>query len=155
MLVIDRNILEALSAKAKTAPRKRINLDLHYGAHDVLQRLLNAMEPDTYVRPHKHDTPDKREVFIVLEGSIAIVIFDDEGNIEKHVVLDREKGVYLAEIPPKKWHTLICLQENTVMYEIKDGPYDAYTDKHFAAWAPEENTPEAETYFARLIRLLK
>ena len=155
MKIIDHTILEELSTKAKRSERKRMNFDLHYGPHDVLQRLLNAMEPGTYVRPHKHDTPDKREVFIMLRGRMAVVIFDGNGRIENHAVLDNTEGKYLVEIPPKKWHTLICLQQNTVMYEIKDGPYDVATDKQFANWAPQENTAEAQEYLAEIIKLLK
>ena len=150
MIVIDTKTLENLSLKAKESPRKRINLNCHYGESDLLQRLLNAMEPSTYVRPHKHDNPDKREVFIILKGSIAAVIFDDNGNITDSTVMNRENGIFAVEIPPKTWHTLFSLEEGSVMYEVKDGPYNVNTDKQFADWAPEEGSDKAAGYLQEL-----
>jgi len=146
MIVIDTKILENLSLKAKETPRKRINLNYHSGDSDLLQRFLNAMEPSTYVRPHKHDNPDKREIFIVLRGTIAIVIFDDNGKITDYAMMNRKNGAYGVEIPSKTWHTLVSLEENSVLYEVKDGPYDVNTDKQFADWAPEENSDKAQKY---------
>lgn len=148
MQIIDKNTTKELSEKAKKTTRQRLNLNFHSGESDLLQRLLNAMEPSTYVRPHKHDEPDKREVFIILEGTIGIVVFDDQGKIIQQTTLNRDKGLYIAEIPPKTWHMLVSLETNSVMYEVKDGPYDEKTDKQFAPWAPEENSEKAETYLS-------
>jgi len=150
MIVIEAETLEKLSVKAKESKRKRINLNYHSGESDLLQRLLNAMEPSTYVRPHKHENPDKREVFIILQGSIAAVIFDDDGKITDYSIMKREKGVFCVEVPPKTWHTLISLEENSVMYEFKDGPYDVITDKQFADWAPDENSCKAMEYLDKI-----
>ena len=150
MIIIDSKTLEDLSQKAKESKRKRINLNFHIGDSDLLQRFLNAMEPSTYVRPHKHENPDKREVFIILQGSIAIVIFDDYGKIADISELSKEKGVHAVEIPAKKWHTLVSLEEKTVLYEIKDGPYNVTTDKQFADWAPDEDSDKAVEYLEKI-----
>jgi len=154
MKIIDDKTLENLSQKAKKSNRKRINFNYHSGESDLLQRLLNALEPSTYIRPHKHDNPDKREVFIILKGSIAAVIFDDNGKITTYIVMNRENGIYAVEIPPKTWHTLFSLEENSVMYEVKDGPYNANTDKQFADWAPEEGSDKADGYLEELKKIV-
>lgn len=155
MKIIDDKILNELSQKAKESSRKRMNLNYHDGNPDLIQRMLNAMEPSTYVRPHKHENPDKREIFIALKGSFAIILFDDKGQITDYVFLDRNKGIYAIEIPPKKWHMIISLEENAVYYEIKDGPYDVLNDKHFAEWAPEEGSDKSLEYLERIKKLLK
>lgn len=146
MIVIDDKVLNELSAKAKASSRKRMNLNYHTEDSDLLQRLLNAMEPATYVRPHKHENPDKREIFIIIKGSFAIILFDDNGQIIDHSFLDRDKGIFAVEIPPKKWHMIISLEENAVYYELKDGPYDVLNDKQFAEWAPEEGSEGVRAY---------
>jgi len=151
MKIVDNKVLEALSAEAKASLRRRKNKDYHTGPEDLLQRLLNAIEPETYVRPHKHQNPDKREVFIILKGSAAIVSFDNAGNITGKAIISREQGVYVVEIPAGIWHTVISLENNTVYYEVKDGPYNPENDKTFASWAPEENTQAAVIYMG-LIR---
>ncbi|MGD0711098.1 MAG: WbuC family cupin fold metalloprotein [Bacteroidales bacterium] len=143
MIKATNDLLKSLSAEASTSVRKRKNHNFHSEESDPLQRMLNAVEPGSYVRPHKHINPDKREVFIILKGSMAIVEFDDKGAISDHIVLDAAKGNYAAEIIPASWHTVISLKEGSVYYEIKDGPYDPVTDKVFADWSPEEGSEDA------------
>ena len=40
-----------------------------------VQRMLNAVEPGSYVRPHRHVNPVKPEAFVVLRGSVLVVRF--------------------------------------------------------------------------------
>ena len=44
-MVIDKKILDELTAKAKENPRLRCNLDMRNSADDQSQRMLNALEP--------------------------------------------------------------------------------------------------------------
>jgi len=140
--ITDKLITE-LSKKAKTSIRKRYNYNFHKDRRDYLQRFLNAVKPDTYVRPHKHENPDKIEIFLILKGRVLILEFDDKGQIIDNLILDFEKGGKGVEIPPKTWHSIIVLEEDSVLYEIKEGPYVKETDKIFAKWSPEEGTRDA------------
>lgn len=151
MIKITDKLINQVSEKAKTAERKRCNHNFHLSAADPIQRFLNATEPGTYVRPHKHETPDKAEILIILQGSALIVEFDDIGNIIDHFKLDNRAGNRGIEIPPRKWHTFIALEEGTVLYEIKQGPFDPETDKVFAEWAPEEGTIQARELNKRIL----
>ncbi len=154
MQKIDQTIFEKLSQEARNSPRKRKNLNYHTCEADPLQRLLNAMEPGTYIRPHKHENPDKREVFIAFRGKLCVVEFDSEGNITDHTILDWAAGMPAVEIAEKTFHTVISLQSGSVAYEVKDGPYHPNDDKCFASWAPAEGTPESKIYLEELIQKL-
>lgn len=114
---------------------------LHTDDADPLHRMVNIMTPRTYVPPHKHENPDKREVFVCLKGKVAIVEFDERGAVLSHAVLTPTGPMFAVEIPVRTWHTLICLEDPTYLFEVKDGPYDPATDKHFA---PEWGPPETE-----------
>ena len=151
MKKIDTDLMDQLTYKARLSPRKRMNHNFHTGPEDTLQRLLNAMEPGTYVRPHKHEDPDKREVFFALRGKLCLVQFDGEGNITGHVVLSPGGQAVAAEIAERTFHTVISLEPGSIAYEAKDGPYNPIDDKNFAAWAPAENSPEAALYLQGLI----
>jgi cupin fold WbuC family metalloprotein len=131
-----------------------MNHNFHENPEDLLNRMLNAMEPGTYVCPHKHEAPDKREAFIILRGSFLIVKFDAGGNITDHIILNREKGNFGLEISPGTYHTLICLEPGSVLYELKDGPYDVTNDKQFAPWAPPEGTPQAQAFVQKILKEL-
>ena len=151
MIRIDTTLLDSVTGEARSLPRLRKNYNFHKEYSDTLQRLLNAMEPLSYIRPHKHEDPDKREVFFALRGRILIVEFDEAGNITDHQILDPVKGVYGTEISERTFHTIVSLESGTVAYEIKDGPYSPIDDKNFASWAPAEGSAEAVPYLRSLV----
>jgi cupin fold WbuC family metalloprotein len=144
MKIISDQTLSELSQKAALLPRRRLNLNFHEELSDPINRMLNAFELGTYIQPHKHENPDKREVFIVLRGSLLLVIFDDSGNPIDFILLDPAKGTHAIEIPAGVWHSVISLAQGTVVYEIKDGPYIQPLDKNFASWAPKEGDMDCE-----------
>jgi cupin fold WbuC family metalloprotein len=154
MIKINDQTIQPTIDKAQSSPRKRMNYNYHPELSDPLQRMLNAIEPGTYVQPHKHENPDKTEVFMVLKGKIAVLEFDDEGKVIDSIILDPQKGQYAAEIPPRTWHSIISLEKGSVAYEIKNGPYVQIEDKNFADWAPKEGDAEVEEYLQELISCL-
>jgi len=151
MIKINKTLLDSVSSEARSIPRKRKNYNFHKEYSDTLQRLLNAMEPMSYIQPHKHEDPDKREAFIALRGRILVVEFDELGNINDHIILDPLNGVYGAEIPERTFHTIVSLENGSVAYELKDGPYSPIDDKNFASWAPPEGSPDASPYLKDLL----
>jgi cupin fold WbuC family metalloprotein len=154
MTKIDSTFISGMITEAKNSARKRKNHNFHKVPEDTLQRMLHAMEPDTYIQPHKHENPDKREAFIILKGTVAVVQFDEEGNVQDHIIMNHGTGNFGVDIQPGTWHTLICLETESVVYEVKDGPYNPSDDKQFAGWAPEERDPDALIFNKKIIRLL-
>ena len=65
------------------------------------------------------------------------ILFDEEGNVTDKVNLNPDKGMYGIEIPPCIWHCIIVLEPNTVIYEIKQGPYAPLIPENLAPWAPD------------------
>jgi cupin fold WbuC family metalloprotein len=137
MVIIDKMLLDSISAQAVKNQRLRINYNFHQHLDDPLNRLLNAMEPGSYFPPHRHKNPDKEESFLVLRGSVLILIFDDEGSVISSTEVSPQKEVYGMEIDAGVWHSLIVLESNTVVYEVKKGPYVPLTPDNIAPWAPD------------------
>lgn len=150
MIKINTEFIDPLTERAKKSPRKRINFNFHSQADDLLQRMLHGMEPHTYVQPHKHENPDKVEAFFCLRGRVAVVEFDAEGVIIDSIVLDNATGNFGCEILPRTWHSIICLEPNSVVYEVKNGPYNPVDDKNFASWAPKEGDENAVDFLNRI-----
>lgn len=138
MIHIDHSIILPLIEQARASVRRRKNYNFHPTAADPMHRMLHAMEPDTYVQPHKHEDPAKREAFLVLKGRVVAIVYNQQGDITDWSVLDPQTGNYGMEVSPGEWHSLICLESGTVVYEVKDGPWDPSDDKFFASWAPKE-----------------
>ena len=155
MKLIDEKLLDETTQKAKQSPRLRMNYNFHETLDDPVNRLLNAMEPGTYLRPHRHLNPDKTEIFILLRGKAALFLFDDCGTMTNTFILDPRRGRYGGEIPAGVWHGLVVLSPETVIYEIKQGPYAPLTPDNMAPWAPAvENRQEAQAYIDKLSSMI-
>ncbi len=145
-------LLHAKAAQAKANPRLREIHVLHTGDEDTLQRMLNALQPGTYIRPHRHATPPKAEAVVVLQGRVAFVPFTEAGEPDEAnwALMDPRGDTFGVDYRAGLWHTFIALAPDSVMFEVKPGPYAATSDKDFAPWAPPEDTPEARHYLTWL-----
>ncbi|MBN1571051.1 MAG: WbuC family cupin fold metalloprotein [Acidobacteria bacterium] len=151
MMIINQQLVSNVADGAGSSARLRKNYNFHSDYADPVNRMLNALEPGTYIRPHKHESPDKCEVFIILTGKALAVRFDGAGEILDHAVLDHANGIYGIEFAPREWHTILSLAPGTVLYEVKPGPYAPIADKNFAPWAPAEGSPETAAYMKSLL----
>lgn len=134
---IDKRLLDETTERAKQSPRLRMNYNFHEELDDPVNRLLNAMEPGTYIRPHRHLNPNKDEIFLLLRGKAMLFLFDEEGNITEKLLLDPKAGSYGAEIQPGIWHCLLVMESETVIYEVKPGPFAPLHPENMAPWSPE------------------
>lgn len=135
--------LAGLARSAAAAPRRRVHLNLHDDLADPIQRVVIALEPGSYVRPHRH-AEGVWELFALLEGELAVLIFDAAGTVLQREEM-RSGGARLVQLPAGAWHSLVALAPGTVALEVKPGPYCPRGDKHFAAWAPREGEAGAAT----------
>jgi len=154
MIIINDELITAVTIKAKTSPRLRMNYNFHPQLDDPLQRMLNCLEPGTYIQPHKHENPDKCEAFILLKGKLMVIEFDNDGCVTSHALLEAGTGTYGAEIAPRVYHCIIALEPGSVVYEVKNGPYSPLDDKNFASWAPKEGKDGCQAYLERLLTQL-
>lgn len=151
MKLITEELLDSVSAQAKESMRLRMNYNFHDSMDSPIHRMLNALEPGTYLPPHRHKNPDKEEIYLILRGRLLAILFDEAGSVVEKVTLDPLKGVYGMEIPPCMWHCIVVLEPNTVIYEIKQGPYAPLTPENLAHWAPDATDKEGvETFIKRM-----
>lgn len=119
-MIIDKQLLDEVSAKAKTSKRLRMNYNLHDSLEARVQRLLNALEPGTVLPIHRHRHTS--ETYILLRGRIDVMFYDDLKNEIQRFKLAPSMGNYGIHIPKGQWHTLEVI-DSAVILEVKDGPY--------------------------------
>jgi cupin fold WbuC family metalloprotein len=145
MKCIDHALFEELCRKAERSPRRRTHHLLHDSHDEAVQRMIIALQPGTYFRPHRHGGP-KWELLLVLEGSAACISFDEWGRVSERT----EAGAHLhatgVEFPPGTWHSLVCLEPDTLIFECKPGPFVPIRPNEFAPWAPEEGAEGVADY---------
>ncbi len=141
---LTRSDLTELSRQAGAVPRRRLNRNLHR-MDDPVHRLLNAIEPGSWVRPHRHLDPPRSETVVVVAGALGVVVFDESGAVAEAVRLDAGGETFGVDLDAGTWHGLVALAPGTVFFETKPGPYVAPAPPDWAPWAPGEGEPEAAT----------
>ena len=153
VILIDQRLLDEVGGEARVSPRGRRNRNFHPADDYPANRLLNAIEPGSYVMPHRHLAPTKDESIIVLRGRLGLVTFADDGRPQRVQVLGPAEAACGVDLRHGTWHTVMALTSGTVFFEAKAGPYLALTAAERASWAPAEGDAAAPDYLAQLLRL--
>jgi cupin fold WbuC family metalloprotein len=152
--IIDENLLAELYQRAESNHRLRQNHNIHENLDDRSQRLLNAMAPGSYIRPHRHLLTPKPELFWAIAGRLALLVFSDTGAIEAAYILEPAGPVRAIEVPAGLWHTVVSMEKGSIFLEVKAGPYVPVAASDLAPWAPEPESQEAVVYLERLVHAL-
>lgn len=150
VVTLDTETLAKGLRASRESERKRMILPVQRTQEAEIQRLVNFLQPGTYIRPHCHPEPHASESVCLIQGKLEVLIFSAEGEIlERHLL--EEKGTRLIDLEPGTWHGMLVHGGDTVVFESKRGPYDAATDKKFAPWSPEEETRGVDEFLSQLL----
>ena len=141
-------LLSATSAAAKASPRQRKNHNFHRADSDLCHRLLNALEPQTYIPPHCHLDTSKAESIIILRGRVGVLFFSAQGEITEKCCIQPQSDCLGVDISPGTLHSLVALEPNSVFFEAKAGPYVPLSAAERAPWAPQEGDLDVVRYLA-------
>jgi cupin fold WbuC family metalloprotein len=155
MYILDDKMIDGLCHQADFSSRRRQHFNIHSSYQESCQRLLNAIQPNSYIPPHRHSVADKQELLVAIRGVFSLITFDDDGGLVQSVCFGTEKySEYLCtnvgvEIPSGTWHTVSAMQANSVLLEIKEGPFVANVSKEFALWAPQVGSSRVDSFMAK------
>ncbi|MCP4630807.1 MAG: cupin fold metalloprotein, WbuC family, partial [bacterium] len=90
------------------------------------------------------------EFALVLKGSFSLLLFDDAGVVTDRQIISAGSDSVGFQIQPNQWHTLVTLEDDSVFFEVKQGPYDPQVAAEFALWSPEEGAPEVAAFVGNL-----
>lgn len=152
MKLVTSGLMDELVKRAGESPRLRTNHNVHEDLSDPVQRLFVASRADSYFRPHRH--PEKWEFALVIKGRFDVLTFDDAGRVTERISVGPDADVIGFELPENTWHGWVPMEDGSVFFEVKQGPYDARTIAEFAPWSPEEGSEQAGAFASR-IRSLK
>lgn len=131
-MIITKEILDELSAKAKASERLRANLDLRNSAEDLSQRMLNALEPGIIMPIHRHR--GSSETCVCIRGHFEEYFYDSEGRLAETV--DMAPGGVVLNIEKGQWHSLKCLESGTILLECKNGKYEPLSEDEILSAQP-------------------
>ena len=149
--LLNEEIVQKGLKESRESSRKRIILPIHRKQEAPVQRMINFLQPGTYIRPHKHSMPHASESIVVLKGGILFFIFEKDGEVKKIFKLSDQLAENVIDFEPGVWHNFIVMEQDTILFEVKRGPYDDQTDNTFANWSPEEFSLESKRYLKELL----
>jgi len=153
MRIVDQNLLNEVTGLAIAAERRRKNRNFHISDESGCHRLLNAIEPESYIAPHRHLDPGKEESIVVVRGRLKCIRFDENGNPLEVLEMQPGGAVVAVDLAVGEFHSLVSLASGTIFFEAKAGPYRPLQPGERASWAPPEGSPEAAGYLAWMDRL--
>lgn len=144
--LVDRGAIAELKALASQNPSRRVRLCAHPNAEDLLHQMLIVQLKGAYIRPHKQ--LGKSKSFHMIEGDVAVVFFDDSGEVARTAELSasRENGAVFFRFPASVYHSLVPRSDSLVFFEVTTGPF-RQGDTIFAPWAPGYDLHEAASAY--------
>jgi cupin fold WbuC family metalloprotein len=143
--VIDDVMIRRMRDLALGSPDGRARLCLHHALSDPVQEMILALTSANCYPAHRHR--DKAESYHILEGDLAILIFDDAGRVtHRHLLSSAGPGSGKAlRIGPMLWHAVVALSPTVVFHETTSGPFQP-GGSEVAGFCPE-GAPERRAFF--------
>lgn len=130
---------------SKIQPEKLLHIivrknDMKPGREDIVDvnnfiqcSMLNMNEGKTF-KPHRHIWKERtrnviaQESWVVIQGSVKCIFYDLDNNIIAEPILYPGDASFTLE----GGHNYLTLEDNTLVYEYKTGPYEGQSmDKTF------------------------
>ncbi len=126
-MVINQSLLNQLTEQAKASPRLRMNYDLRNSKDDGSQRMLNAIEPGSPERIHRHQHTS--ETVVCIRGRVVEEFYDELERICTESVVLTPSGPNVAvNIPAGQWHSIRAVESGSVVMSCKDGKYEPMSE---------------------------
>ena len=132
---LDNELFDQILVQAKESPRRRMHYDLRTQAMceeswaDMSQRMLNVLMPDTVIPIHRHN--ETSETVIVCRGKVREEFYDSNGQKIAEFILEAGGECPGVQVPKGVYHTCVCLEPGSVIFEAKDRPYDPELTEEF------------------------
>ena len=132
---LDNELFDQILLQAKESPRLRMHMDLRTQAMeyepwtDMSQRILNVLMPDTVIPIQRHN--ETSETVIVCRGKVREEFYDSEGAKIAEFILEAGGECPGVQVPMGMYHTCVCLEPGSVIFEAKDRPYDSHRTEDF------------------------
>ena len=131
---LDSTLFDSILSDAIISVRKRMHFDLRTQAfeeqnEDLSQRMLNVLLPETVIPIHRHN--ETSETVIVCRGKVREEFYDSKGVKIEEFSLEAGGECPGVQVPKGVYHTCVCLEPGSVIFEAKDKPYDPVGTEEF------------------------
>lgn len=109
-----------------------MNYDLRNSEDDGSQRMLNAIEPGSPERIHRHQHTS--ETVVCLRGKVVEEFYDELERICTDSIVLTPNGPNVAvNISAGQWHSIRAVESGSVVLAVKDGAWEPLSDADILA----------------------
>ncbi len=144
---LSNDVLVKLSEQALAHQMKKARILLHGKSDHALHEMLITHSRGRYIRPHINESSAKS--FLVLEGEMMVLLFDDDGKVSDKYLLGQQKSGadFMLRVQDPVFHTIVVVSETVTFLETILGPHQK---TRYADFAPDPEDDAASSYFAWL-----
>jgi cupin fold WbuC family metalloprotein len=149
---ISSSDVDFLREVAENSSLRKARVLLHGSPDNDLHEMLISHSFGQYIQPHINNHSAKS--FVVLDGEMVVVLFNNEGAISKHIELAAFSGAtpFLLRLENPVFHTVVPISATVIFLETVKGPH---TETNYAPFSPSPNdTSESEKYITWLMEEL-
>ena len=142
--------IELLKKESSDSRKKRSRICLHQNHKSKIQQMLINLNYDSWIPIHRQ--PNQTETFILLEGGLKVVFFEESGKVKniKNLGLKESKMIHFeADV----WHTCLATSDHVLYFELTEGPYDP-NNTLWADWMELKSDQEIKDYMDFLRRCI-
>ena len=146
---ISRSEIDFLQDVAANSSSQKARVLLHGNSEEDLHEMLIVHTAGQYIQPHIN--LDSAKSFVVLDGEMAVVLFNKGGEISNYVQLGVSRGAsaFLLRIDDPVFHTVVPISNTVTFLETVKGPH---MQTHYAPFAPPPtDKSKSETYMKWLM----
>lgn len=138
--------MQMVADDAVGAAKLRSRVLCHQGLQDSPQEMIICLEPQTYIRPHRHF--GRAESGLGLSGEADAVFFDEQGAITDVWPMGTyDSGLrFFYRIQEPVFHCLVVRKTSFVFHEVSTGPFNRESTE-YAQWSPGESEPDKVQHF--------
>ena len=155
ILEVSSRVIDDLKNKALKSSSKRYRLCMHHSNNDLTHEMLIVFYKASFMPPHRHPK-GKSESYHVIEGSMTVYFFNDDGKVIKTIDMEEtgSEKPFLYRLSSNTWHMPVATSEWLVYHETYSGPFKKNYDVEFPSWAPKEFEKEKIKSFVTSIKNL-
>ncbi len=112
--------------------KKDIRLCLHKNPKAKHHDMIILQQRKKFYIPHKH--LKKGETYHIIQGSMACVLLDNNGNIKKVCKIKKNE---IFRTPLNIFHTMLPITKYVIYHESKTGPFLKKNDSIYPKWGKE------------------
>ena len=148
--LFDNNLLKFMIKDFKTN-KKDLRICLHKDIKAKHHDMIILQQKKNFFLPHKHSS--KGETYNILYGSMVCILFKNNGNIKKTILLKKKE---IFRTPINIYHTMFPISNFVIFHESKIGQMLKKGDSLFPKWNKKfSSKKEISKFKNKIYRTLK